>query len=182
MTCIVGWIGKDRVYVGGDSARAEGWQVRQTSINKVLKKENFLFGYTTSFRMGQIIQHHVKLPERKKLQPILDYLVVDLIEAIRKQLTEKGFTKKQDNRETGGSFIIGCSEGIFRVDADFQVNSASDGLEAVGCGEDYALGAMKALNNVSDKQRIQRALETAAYFCGGVLPPFTILSVPKKQV
>jgi ATP-dependent protease HslVU (ClpYQ) peptidase subunit len=61
--------------------------------------------------------------------------------------------------------------------SDFQVNEYVDGMAAVGCGEDIALGALMALNTLAPKERIMRALGVAAYFSGGVTEPFRVLEL-----
>lgn len=70
--------------------------------------------------------------------------------------------------------MVGYKNQVYLIDSDFQVNSYVDGLVAIGCGEDFALGAMKALCHLPPRQRIYKSLEIAAYFSGGVMPPFII--------
>ena len=49
MTCIVGLISEDRVYVGADSASVDagGLITRPTTVPKVFKRGPFIIGYTT---------------------------------------------------------------------------------------------------------------------------------------
>lgn len=53
----------------------------------------------------------------------------------------------------------------------------ADGLDACGCGENYILGAMKALDGIPPRERIAKSLEITACFCNGVSAPFHILEV-----
>ena len=65
MTCIIGLAENDRVYIGADSASAEGWTVRATGLSKVFRAGEFVIGYTDSFRMGQILEYHLEVRERE---------------------------------------------------------------------------------------------------------------------
>ena len=68
MTCIVGFIDKDGVYIGGDSCALStddySYNIRQDE--KVFQKGEFIFGYSASFRMGQIIRFKLRTPNHPK--------------------------------------------------------------------------------------------------------------------
>jgi len=54
MTCIAGFVNKNEVWIGGDSAGVAGYNLRIRKDTKVFKVNGrFLIGYTNSFRMGQ---------------------------------------------------------------------------------------------------------------------------------
>lgn len=55
MTCIVGLVENNKVYIGGDSAGVAGLSLMKRADEKVFKKDEFIFGFTSSFRMGQLI-------------------------------------------------------------------------------------------------------------------------------
>lgn len=55
MTCVVGLVDKGTVYIGVDSAAVQGWTRRKSRVAKVFHRGPFLIGYTTSFRMGQLL-------------------------------------------------------------------------------------------------------------------------------
>ena len=62
MTCIVGLVHNGIVYIGGDSAAItiDGVQFLR-SDPKVFIKEDFLIGFTSSYRMGQLIRFNLKI-------------------------------------------------------------------------------------------------------------------------
>lgn len=180
MTCIVGIAKAGRVYIGADSASANGWTVRATGIQKLFQRGPFLVGYSTSFRMGQILQHEVEYPEAKVYDE--HFMVTMFIPAIREKLKSLGYTRIENNQEEGGEFLVGVAGNLFEISSDFQVNHFHDGMAAVGCGEQYALGALRAclelepgMEGAYTRRAILLALEVAAYFSGGVKEPFTIL-------
>lgn len=178
MTCIIGLEEEGRIYIGGDSASVKGWEVRKLAYPKVFVNGPFIIGYTTSFRMGQLLQYKLKLDEPKNRNAGDDgykFIATKFIDAVRKCLREGGFTKVENNTEEGGSFLVGYRKNIYEIASDFQVNRLSDGLYAIGSGASYALGAMKAQGNLDPSHRITKSLEISAYFTGSVLPPFTVL-------
>ena len=173
MTCIIGLVEDGRVYMGGDSMAAAAWDARTTKLRKVFKLKNFLIGYTTSFRMGQLLQYHLEITPQNG-EDDMAYMVRTFAEAVRQLLKDNGFSKIDNNQEEGGTFLIGYKGRLYRVDSDFQVNEFEEGYDACGSGEDYALGAMKALGEISPKERIMQALSIAGHFSTGIKGPYYV--------
>lgn len=185
MTCIVGVADGENVWMGGDSASGgeDGWAIARVVAPKVfplwIKGTNrrLLIGYTSSFRMGQILEHHLELPEEPIPVPGLEqrYVIDPLIPLIRAALKEHGYTKIQDNEETGGVFLVGLQGHVFRIDSDFHVRERVDGYEAIGCGAEFALGALWARRNeLGPGEAVYNALEAAEHLSGGVVSPFHV--------
>lgn len=63
MTCIVGLVHGDTVYMGADSAGVSGLDLRLRKDSKVFLRGEFVMGFTTSFRMGQLLQHKFVPPQ-----------------------------------------------------------------------------------------------------------------------
>lgn len=177
MTCVVGLVQQGRVYMGVDSAAVQGWTRRASRVSKVFRRGPFLIGYTTSFRMGQLLEHHLVVKPQAEGQSDMAFMVTQFIEAVRVLLKEKGFTKVESNTEKGGQFLVGYKKQLYSVDSDFQVGHQSEPFDAVGSGAEFALGAMKALEKTAPQRRIRRALEIAAHFNMGVCAPFSIKTI-----
>jgi len=177
MTCVVGLAEKGKVYIGVDSASVQGWTRRTTNLRKVFRTGPFLIGYTTSFRMGQILEHHLVVPPQDPKEANRSYMVTKFAECVRAMLREKGFSKVEANSESGGQFLVGYRGTLYSVQSDYQVGEMSDGLDTVGSGAEIALGAAKALEKVPAVRRIRRALEISAQFNMGVCAPFHIKSM-----
>ena len=174
MTCIIGIAHEGKVYIGGDSMASNGWNRHSTALRKVFRVGEFLIGYTTSFRMGQILQYHLSVPHQQDGISDERYMVVDFVEAVRTCLKEKGYAKVSNNQEEGGSFLVGYKGVLYQVDSDFQVNHYLNGMAACGSGESYALGALLALENLSPKKRILKSLEISAQLAATVCEPFYV--------
>lgn len=183
-TCIVGYNDKKNkvLYIGGDSAGVCGIDIRIRKDEKVFRNGNVIFGFTSSFRMGQLLRYKLEIPKQKKSQSNFEFLVTDFIDAVRKCLKESGYAIIKDNEETGGTFIIGYKNNLYCIEDDFQVEQLYDNFMATGCGEDYAFGCFYALKNtdISAKGQILIALESASYFSGGVSAPFNIIGISYK--
>jgi ATP-dependent protease HslVU (ClpYQ) peptidase subunit len=175
MTCIVGLVDDSKVWIGGDSASADGWTVRASNYPKVFRVGEFVLGFTTSWRMGQILQYHLSIEPQNEHQEDFAYMTRVFIEAVRSCLKEFGFTKVENNKEEGGAFLVGYRNRLYSINSDFQVGEMADGFDAVGCGSEFALGALAALEDLPARKRVERALEISAKFSGGVCPPFVIL-------
>ncbi len=177
MTCIIGLEHKGKVYMGGDSAAASGWDITRVVLPKVFLRDEFLIGYTTSFRMGQLLQFNLNIPEKSQDEDDLHYLITKFIPAIRECLKAGGYTKIENNVEENGDFLIGYHGKLYHVESDFSINRYMHGFDAVGCGTAYAYGAMAAQKNDNPKLCIERALEIASQFSNGVCSPFYVLEI-----
>jgi len=175
MTCIIGLIEKEKVYIGGDSAGVGGLHLTLRDDPKVFKNGPFLIGFTTSFRMGQLLMYAFK-PPKQKVKDDYEFMVTKFVDAVRKCWKKGGYLNKKNEVEKGGTFLIAYKEKLYCMDSDLQIGIASAGYDAVGCGYDLALGAMSATEDahLEPEDRITKALEAAAKFSAGVSAPFII--------
>lgn len=182
MTCIVGIEKAGQVWIGGDSASLSGLSKRIREDSKVFKVGDVLFGFTTSFRVGQLLRFSLTIPPQK-VEDDYQYLCTDFIDAVRKCLKNGGFTHIKDNQEIGGTFLLGYKGRLYTVDSDFQVGKVTIGFDACGCGEDYALGSLYTTKDLkfNPEERLIKALKAAAQFSAGVAPPFKIISSKNKK-
>ena len=89
---------------------------------------------------------------------------------------KRGWARKEEDREVGGTFLVGVRGRLFAVYDDYQVASAADGFAAVGCGDQVALGALYATagTGMRPRARVRTALAAAERFSGGVRGPFVV--------
>lgn len=178
MTCIVGVVAGGTVYLGGDSAGSNGSLTVVRSDAKVFRKEPrqgeaWVLGYTSSFRMGQVLRFSLKIPERGE-ERLFDFMCTSFIDAVRDCLKKAGFAEKEKEAETGGQFLVGHAGHLFFVGSDYQVGEMSDGYFAVGCGDAIALGSLYSTEGRRPDYRISAALEAAEHFSTGVRGPFVM--------
>ncbi len=176
MTCIVGLVHEGVVYIGGDSAGVGGMSLTVRADEKVFRNSDFLMGFTTSFRMGQLLRYSLEPPRRHPDDDIHQYMVVDFVNAVRGCLKAGGWASKKEETEQGGTFLVGYSGHLFTVDSDYQVGIPEDGFAAVGSGQDIARGALYATQGqATPRDRVLTALRSAERFNAGVRGPFHIL-------
>ena len=115
MTCIVGYVDKNGVYIGGDSAAVSeddlSYNIR--SDEKVFTKGEFIFGYSTSFRMGQLLRYKLKIPAHPKGMDTTQYMVTLFIDAIRRCFEDNDYNDM--TTEDGGSFMLGYKGKLYVV-------------------------------------------------------------------
>ncbi|HEV7935246.1 MAG TPA: hypothetical protein VGP70_23410 [Actinomadura sp.] len=177
MTAIVGLVHNGTVHIGGDSAGVDDSLALTVRADaKVFTTGPFAMGFTTSFRMGQLLRYALKAPEPNG--DLERFMVTEFVDAVRDCLKEGGWATKDSEREEGGTFLIGVHGRLFCVQSDYQVAEAADGFAAVGCGEDVALGALYATarSRMAPQKRIKLALEAAERFSAGVRGPFAYVS------
>lgn len=174
MTAIVGLVEKGVVYIGGDSAGVAGYSLTVRADEKVFRNGPFLFGFTSSFRMGQLLRYAFTPPKHSSDVGDYQYLVTDFIGAVRQCLKDGGFATRENEGEKGGTFLLGYRGKLYKVESDYQVGLAADGYAACGCGEEIAIGALYATGGQEPQARIRTALEAAERFSAGVRGPFRI--------
>ncbi len=180
MTVIVGLEHEGKVYIGGDSAGCAGHSLSVRADEKVFVNQGIAFGFTSSFRMGQLLRYSFKPPYQLPTQTDYEFLTTTFIDAVRKCLKDGGFARSKEEVESGGTFLIGYRGKLYQVEDDFQVGRSVNGYDAVGCGADIALGAMHALSHedVFDdpEDAIEGALLAAQEFSAYVRAPFVTVS------
>jgi ATP-dependent protease HslVU (ClpYQ) peptidase subunit len=177
MTCIVGVVEGGEVWIGGDSAGVSSWVSTIRADEKVFRSGEFLYGFTTSFRMGQLLRYKLE-PPAIDTWDLRRYMATTFIDAVRSTLKDGGFLKKSSEQEEGGTFLVGVRGQLFKVCGDFQVGVAAVGYDACGCGQELALGALYATAGRPAPDRIETALRAAAHFSNGVRAPFVVERLP----
>jgi hypothetical protein len=62
LTVIVGLVHRGRTHLAGDSAGSSGSQLTIRRDPKVFTNGPYVLGFTTSFRMGQLLHHAFEAP------------------------------------------------------------------------------------------------------------------------
>lgn len=179
MTCIVGIIDKKnkQIIVGGDSAGVAGLDISLRKDTKVFVKDNrFIIGFTSSFRMGQILHYNeFKVPEQSEYEDDLAFMVKKFVPAVIELFNAHSWGQRYSSGDArGGTFIVGYKNKLFQIQDDFQVEESLCEYSACGCGEFYAKGSLYSTKQLTAEARVVEALSAAEYFSGGVASPFNI--------
>jgi ATP-dependent protease HslVU (ClpYQ) peptidase subunit len=168
------------VSIGADSAAVGGWSLTVRRDRKVFRSGEFLFGFTASYRMGQLL--HYSFDEKPdswmwSAEDLHRYMATTFIDAVRECLKKGGYAKKESEQESGGTFLVGFRQHLYTIQADYQVSEAEDNYDAVGCGADVALGVLYATKRAGPRHRILQALRAAERHNAGVRAPFYVEEV-----
>lgn len=183
MTCIVGLVDGERVWIGGDSHAAAGCQrYPDTPVErKVFRRGEMAIGATGPSRMTQLLEHILEIPEHPAGLPPYVYLVTILAPAIRRAIVEHDGVKINDPSD-GWEFLLGYRGALYAVCHDLSVSHLPE-YGAVGCGREYATGSLYTTGLPTIRQRwapedrIRAALAAAAEHDIHVAPPFILESV-----
>ncbi len=184
MTCIVGYVEDGTIYMGADSAGVGGLTLDIRADEKVFRNGEFLMGFTSSYRMGQLLCYKFTPPVHPPKMSVEKYMVSEFVEAVRKCLADGGYQTKKDEVTTGGCFLVGYRGRIFEIWDNYQVAWQRVPFNSVGCAQDIAKGALQAMckvnRPVTARSRVVAALQIAEQFSAGVRGPFKVLKLKSE--
>ena len=163
--------------MGGDSAGVDHYNICPMAEPKVFVNGAFAIGYTTSFRMGQLLRYRFKPPHREEGKDVMAYMVCDWLDAVRDLFKQSGFSQKSNEKESGGTFLVGYAGRLFRVEDYYSIIETANGYDACGCGEELARGALHAASQAPAPDRVAIALRAAAHHSAGVCEPFHFVAL-----
>ncbi len=179
MTCIAGIALRGRVFIGADSL-GSGNGVKQAYITPKLAlldvfekrdlsltKIHLGIGYTTSYRMGDLLRYNFTPPPIEHDEDENKYLVTDFIPELIKCFDDHSFARTKEGSKSGGNFLVGIRKRLFHVQEDFSVLEPTCGYTAVGSGQEFALGALYAYRRTMDdpEKAIVGSIRAASEFC-----------------
>ena len=189
MTCIIGFTDKknNKTYMGCDSLGSNGYIKQYRNDRKIFKPENnnnFVVGFTSSYRMGQLLMYADIFPTEKQIE--CDDIKIDHKWMVTKFIPKVKELFKNNNYgkdDKGGVFLVAYKGQLFQIESDFQVAETTIDFNSVGCGEDFALGSLFALDdNVGIENKILTGLKSASYFSCGVDKPFYITCTGEDDI
>lgn len=136
MTCIVGLEYNNCVYIGGD-IQGTGWNNKVVHTQpKVFKKAGVVFGFTTSYRFGQLLEHVLPDPVIPDSEAaIYRWLITVLVPDMKSTMKDAGW-------DGGGGCLIGVKGQLWELQSDWSVLRSVKGYGAVGSGYEYAHGSI----------------------------------------
>jgi len=190
MTCIAGFIKNGTTYIGGDSLGSNGYTGSVYKNKKVFhidNNKNIIVGYTSSFRMGQLLQYSSGLfDELTILKNDMNekYMVNKFVPNLQKLFSGGGFEEVKSGAKVGGTFLIGIKDRLYEVQNDYSVLESAIGYTACGSGEDFAKSSLYMSDgmDITPAERMRMALKTASKFAVGVAPPFYMVNTETMEV
>lgn len=185
MTCIVGLVDKNRIWIGGDSFCSNNSTGHQLGFSKVFQKGDFIFGCSGSPRQQLILMSSEFKPEAKLPdQSNLEYVSITVVNHIKDLFFKHGCVRIKDTQtyEQDSFIIIGYGDQLFELETNFQTLNYKQDYISTGSGYQVALGALHSMKDMRLKPelRILKALEAAAHHTLHVRPPFDLVSMKVK--
>jgi len=189
MTAIVGIISNNgKVHIAGDGASVSGMFATYRKDRKVFRNGKYVMGFTTSYRMGQILQYHFKppTPNAEDKKDLFKFMVCKFVPKVRKSLEENHWLLTDKGRDEAGAWLVGIQGRLFEIDSDLQVVEPEH-FAAIGCGREIAMGALFAYlsagNGICGKlpqggslEALRTALFASAKYSTCVYEPFHFVS------
>mgnify|MGYP001006427156 FL=1 len=126
MTCIVGVVGNNGVVLAADSLGSGGNNKQEYLTSKLISLEvgeqvsdlnyqtlGIAVGYTSSFRMGDLLKHRFVPPVLKSDTDLERYMVAEFIPAVIKCFDENHYTTTDKGAKEGGNFLVAIKGRLF---------------------------------------------------------------------
>lgn len=155
MTCIVGVEVEGKVVLAGDVLGSNGFNKNNYSQPKVFKHNNMIFGYTSTFRFGQVIQHHLDdlyPPETTDISECFKWGVKVFVPKVNKVLKETETEK--------GTMLFGFNGLLWTLQNDSSILHSQSGFASVGSGMYHAAGALDAYQRLGKMNTLNEAIDS----------------------
>lgn len=191
MTCIVALREGNTIIMGADRSLDFGEGRTEVSSHPKIKKlnENMTIGISGSLYSAQTMLEYLEVPDfysssARVLHSNLDenhYMMRMFLPSYRKVLEERCCISEEDQKNQScriNSLVI-CNGKIYDIGNYFEVIPANNNFMAAGSGQQYALGSLYSTKdiNIPTKDKVRKALESAAYYNEYVREPFDFLEV-----
>jgi hypothetical protein len=180
MTCIVGFVEDNKVYIGSDSCGSNHVSWASYENHKVFEVGDFLIGCTTSFRMIDLLTYSLVGCVQRSEDSDDKFIRTSFINSVKTCFDDGGFGSDND----GGEFLLGYKGRLYQVQGDFSVLNCPKWGMSVGSGTDAARGSLYTTDMMvkehghvfTPEYRIKKALEAAEAVIPSVRGPFIIKS------
>lgn len=188
MTCIVGLVDGNSVWLGGDRAATDGG-LNRTLLKepKIFTKGEVGFGVCGLPKVMDALKHAIELPVQSGGNDRA-FLVAELVPAIRDGLVKFDAAGKNTSPFGGGdavqfegAMLVAYRGHLYQLEGNFQLVESDEKFDSVGSGSALALGSFSSTKNIrSTKKRVIAALE-ASTKNAGCAPPFDTLVVKSSK-
>ena len=182
MTIVIGYSTGKRTYMLGDLSYSSNTIIGELRTSKVFEKpfkivdgkstmgiHKMLIGNSGSIRTMQLLHHEVELEPYDVSYSPMKYLVTYVIPHMKHVFEESNATKLVENvTEIDGSMLVGFLGKLYTIQQDLAIIEPSTPYCCIGAGEEYARGAMEALEIVKDKLNMGKEAYTKLALRTGV--------------
>lgn len=179
MTCIVGLIDNNKLFMGSDSRITAGRHITPSIYNKVFEKtSDLIIGVAGYLRVSEVLKSSFIVPPKPENKSDIEYLQVEFVNSIRACLEASKISIVDNGMAMMGDsyMLLFYKNKLYNIDNSFSVVESPE-YSCIGSGQDYAYGSLETTSKikVSGRKRIELALESACKFDTGCAPPFNII-------
>ena len=156
MTCVVAKVEDGKIFMVADKCGSDGYTKILVDRPKVFINGGFIIGYTTSFRMGQLLEFTWSPPEQLSSQSDEVFIYKVVVESIKNTLKSDGFATDT----SGGSFLFGYKGVLYEMQPDYAIFKIPS-YSAVGCGSEEAKAVMYTLDQIGYEGSMEECLVLA---------------------
>lgn len=185
MTCIIGMVVNDVVYLAGDSAAVDdNHQLDIVTTTKVLFNGPLMIGWCGSYRMANLVHHSLRVPRQRFGESVDKFITKRVASAIRTTMIDGGIVNDENGGELPGGMILGYKGHIYRLGEEFSVVESTRGFDSVGAGCHFALGAISMVWPITKnvEARMTEIMRVVSKLCFSVAPPFRIIRSDSQEV
>lgn len=168
MTCIVAVTDGTSVHMAGDLMGSDGFTKKVYKKSKVFIKDDFIIGYTSSFRMGQLLEYSWLPPLRSTDQTDDEYIYQNVVDSFIQLFKDNDYGCKKDCELETGEFLFGYKGRLFYHQGNHSL--LENHSFAIGAGCYHAEGALQILTHYGSLGSYERMLG----MCIGVASQFVM--------
>jgi ATP-dependent protease HslVU (ClpYQ) peptidase subunit len=131
------------------------------SKDQRISVEQMILGCAGSVRLSQLLKYVPQFEAyNENDDDVLGWLAVSFTNSIKEAFDQANLTKIENNQaELDGLVLIGIRGRLFYMQPDFSFIESNRTYEAIGSGDEYALGAMFAVESLKKKLKDKVAEE-----------------------
>lgn len=185
MTCVIGYVEKDTVYMGADSRTSQENYIDTMNDTKVFINGDFIMGASGTLRGLNVLKYQFDPPEHPKDMSIEQYMNSLFINELQYTFINLGVVQldKEENIDLSSTIVlVGYKGRLFEIGKDFSVFESVRSFRAIGSGGQLAMSYLLATMNdpiTFIKEKIYNALVVTSKIDASVGPPFIILELPR---
>lgn len=163
MTIILAVQEPDGVFIGADSRSSTDY-VYSDDATKLSRVHNFIVGISGSTRVQQLVGYQADRFDSIES----DADVFAFARVLQQVLAEEYAIKTNGSEGEKWTLLAATPVGVYTVHRNFQFHRRMSSW-AIGSGDDYGLGAYRAMGDMPDTEaRIRRAIEMTAEYIPSV--------------
>jgi ATP-dependent protease HslVU (ClpYQ) peptidase subunit len=147
MTCVAAVVHDGHVYMAADSAADYGGTVVMLGVPKVVRRGEFVLGFSGSVRVAGLVRNTFEPPPVPPGADLAAYMAGAFCDALYRLVDAHSafeVDKETGRKCLGGALLVGVRGRIFMADEQFGCPPVAGSYFAIGSGADLALGTLYA--------------------------------------